>query len=107
MEKYLLKLYNAKIFMVLFLATFVLFWFFLPEEVPLYYSMALREDRLAGKYELLIMPLIVAFYIFVGHKFLEKLALKNTTMENLIRAFLIGSSIVMYLVFLKIILLVV
>ncbi len=100
-------LYNKKVWLVLFLATFLLSWLWLPEELPLYYSFALRQDKLAGKYELLILPALVYAFFYIGEKWLVRLSLENSTMKDLIRKSLVAIAVFAYFIFLKIILLVI
>jgi len=90
---------------IIFLVTYLGFFYWLPEEVPLYYSQALPEDKLASRYFLLIIPLLVLMFQFICELFLEKIALKNAPMLKLIRFFKIGLSVASYFIFLKIIVL--
>lgn len=106
-NKLLAKLYDKNSWLVLFIVTYIAFWFWLPEQLPLYYSQALKEDRLAGKYELLIIPVFVYILFLIAEKWLYSLALKNTTIIALIRNFLVVTAAFSYFIFLKIILLVV
>ncbi len=106
-NKLLSRVYDKNSWLALFVLTYLVFWFWLPQEVPLYYSQALKEDRLAGKYELLIIPVVVYFLFLLAEKWLYTLALKNQTMLDLIKNFLVAAAAFSYFIFLKIILLVV
>jgi len=90
---------------IIFLVTYLGFFYWLPAEVPLYYSQALPEDKLASRYFLLVIPLLVLVFQLVCELFLEKLALKNVPMLRLIRFFKVGFTGIAYLIFLKIIIL--
>jgi len=98
---------DKKKWVLLFIITYLIFWYWLPEQIPMYYSFALRSDKLAGKYDLLLLPIFVLGFFVIGQEWLEKLALQNSSMIFLIRFFLIAISVFTYFVFLKIILLVI
>ena len=98
---------DKKKWIVIFLLTFLAFYYWLPPEVPLFYSQALPEDKLTSRYYLLVIPLGVLVFHYVCDWFLEPLALKNSSMERLIKLFKIGLSILSYIIFLKIIILVI
>jgi hypothetical protein len=100
-------LYNKKFWLILFLITYAISWLWLPEELPLYYSFALKADRLASKYELLLLPLIVFIISYIAENWLKRLALGNETVEQLIKFTVLSVSGFAYFLFLKIILLVV
>lgn len=82
--KNLLYRYPNEAWLILFIGTYTLVYNRLPEEIPLYYSQVLKEDKLASKYELLLIPGIVYFSLLLGRWLLLKLSLKNENMENLI-----------------------
>lgn len=92
--------------LVLFLLTFALAFYWLPGELPLYYSKALPEEKLVSKYHLLIIPVFIYFYFLIMN-FFSQLALKNENMLSLIKLFTIGLALFAYFLFLKIILLVI
>jgi hypothetical protein len=102
---WLIFLNDKRKWTIIFFVTYLSFFYWLPKEVPLYYSQALPEDKLASRYLLLIIPLLVLVFQFVSELFLERLALKNVAMLRLIRYFKIGFSVVAYFIFLKIIIL--
>lgn len=106
-NKWLIFLNDKKRWLALFVLTYLIFWYWLPEEVPLYYSFALRPDKLAGKYDLLFLPLFVVGFFFLGQEWLEKLALQNLSMVLLIRIFLAALATFTYFVFLRLILLII
>ncbi len=91
----------------LFLLTFAGAYYWLPEQVPLFYSQGLSEERLASKYGLLILPLLVLGLFMVSHFFLKKLALLNHNMLVLLSFFRVGFAVFCYLLFIKIIFLVI
>jgi len=93
--------------LLLFLLTFAVSFYWLPEQVPLFYSQALPEEKLASKYSLLILPLLVWVFFIVSKVFLHKQALENENMLSLIRYFRIGLAAFCYLTFIRIILLVI
>jgi len=90
---------------IFFLVTYLGFFYWLPPQIPLYYSQALPEDKLGSRYFLLLIPLLVLVFQFICELFLEKLALKNEPMLRLIRYFKVGFSMIAYIIFLKIIIL--
>jgi len=106
-NRWLIFLSDKRRWLVLFVLTYLVSWYWLPEQVPLYYSLVLKQDQLASQYTLLMIPLLVMFFFLVGQKWLEKLALENTNMLTLIKAFLVVLASFSYLVFLKIIILVI
>jgi hypothetical protein len=99
-------IYYRNFWLVLFLLTYAVSWFWLPEELPLYYSFALKADRLASKYELLLLPVTVFIVSYVSETWLKKLALGNETVEQLIKFTVLAISGFTYFLFLKIIFLV-
>lgn len=106
-KKLSLKLvFSKNTWLVLFLATYGIFWFRLPDEVPLFYSQALREDRLASKFALLILPAVVYVTFVISERFLNRLALKNPVILTLIKYANVVLAAFTYILFLKILLLV-
>lgn len=104
----LINLFDNKYrWLIFFGITFAGCFYWLPEQIPLYYSQALMEERLASKYALLILPLFVFIFFVVSETFLTRLALNNRHMLNLIRFFRIGLSIFSYLLFIRIIFLII
>lgn len=98
---------DKKKWLILFFATYAAAFYWLPEVLPLFYSQALPEDRLASKYYLLILPLSVFLLFQISDFFLIRLALKNEAMLNLIKFFRIGYAVFSYIIFVKIIVLVI
>lgn len=90
----------------LFIATYVLAFYWLPEQIPLYYSQALPEEKLASKYYLLILPVLVFSLFIITQSFLRRLSLNNHNMLKFLSFFCVGFSIFCYLLFIRIILLV-
>jgi len=99
-------LFNKYAWLVVYLVTYALFWFRLPPQVPLFYSQALREDRLASKFSLLILPVVVFMTFIVNDRFLKKLALKNEVIIQVISCSGVVLAAFTYILFLKILLLV-
>lgn len=95
---------RAILWTAVFLATLAGALPFLPEEVPLFNSMAIREDRLGSKYMLLIIPATVAALFIVDTLLLSRLSLKNVAMRRLIRSFCTFLACVAYISMLRIIL---
>lgn len=85
-----------------FLITFGLAYLFLPEQVPLYYSTAIREDRLASKYMLLLIPACVLGLHILYYSFFYRLTLQNNYMHRLAEGFLNFLTILAYLSFVRI-----
>lgn len=98
--------FNKNIWLLLFLSTYSIFWLRLPSQVPLYYSQALREDRLANKYALLILPAVVYATFLIIERFLKPLALKNPVILGLLKYAGVIFAAFTYVLFLKILLLV-
>ena len=93
--------------LILFLATFLIFFYWLPGEVPLFYSQALPEEKLADKYYLLTLPVLVLGLFLISKTFLQKLSLSNQNMLKLLQFFRIGFAFFCYFLFIRIILLVI
>jgi hypothetical protein len=91
----------------LFFLTFAAAFYWLPEEVPLFYSQALPEDKLASKYFLLLVPGFTLLFWLLIELFLTKLTLRNENMLRLTKWFKIGLMVSAYIIFLKIIILVI
>jgi len=106
-NKWLIFLSDKKRWLVLFVLTYLAFWYWLPKEIPLFYSLAIKEDRLTSQYSLLLIPLAVFIFFAIGEYWLEKLALQNTNMIALIRLFLVIIAAFAYWMFLKIILMII
>ncbi|MFA6005246.1 MAG: hypothetical protein WC775_02055 [Patescibacteria group bacterium] len=99
-------LFSKFAWLLLFLVTYGIFWFRLPPQVPLYYSQALREDRLADSYALLILPAVVFMTFIICERFLSKLALKNGVILRVVEISSVVMAAFAYVLFLKILLLV-
>lgn len=99
-------LFNKNAWLFLFVSTYAIFWFRLPSEIPLYYSQTLREDRLASKYALLILPGIVYGTFIIVERFLRPLALKNPVILGLLKYSGIIFAAFTYVLFLKILFLI-
>lgn len=99
--------FNKYLWLVIFLVTYGISWFRLPPVVPLFYSQSLPEDRLASKYALLVLPVIVFVSFFVNERILSRLALKHAGILSLIKYASVTIAIFTYVLFLKIILLVI
>jgi len=93
--------------LVLTVVTFLLAFYWLPEQVPFFYSQALPEEKLASKYYLLVIPLFNYLFFVLSDTWLSKLALKNDNMLNLIQFFRIGLAFFGYFLFLRIIILII
>ena len=93
--------------LVLSIVTYLLAYYWLPEQIPLFYSQALPEEKLASKYYLLVITLFIYFFYLLSQTLLTKLALKNENMLNLIQLFRIGLAFFGYFLFLRIITLVI
>jgi hypothetical protein len=100
-------LFNKYAWLILYLATYAVFWVRLPPQIPLFYSQALRDDRLANSYALLILPAVVFTTFMINEKFLKKLALKNEIILQVISFSGVVLAAFTYILFLKILLLVV
>lgn len=87
----------------IFTITFAIALPFLPSEIPLFNTNAVREDRLASKYVLIIIPVCVGFLYGVYLLILKRLALENSAMLRLIEGFILFLSAVSYLGILRII----
>lgn len=98
---------NQYRWLVLFLLTFALAYYWLPEQVPLFYLQALPEEKLASKYYLLILPTIVFSLYIVSQFLLQKLSLNNRNMLTLLAFFRVGIASFGYFLFIRIILLVI
>ena len=92
--------------LVLFIVTYLLSFYWLPSEVPLFYSLSLPEEKLVSKYYLLIIPVFI-YIFFLLTSFFSRLALKNENMLSLIKLFRVGLSAFSYFIFIKIILLII
>lgn len=92
--------------LILFAITFLGSFFWLPAEVPLFYSQALPEEKLADKFYLLVLPALVLGLFVVSKTFLQKLSLNNQNMLKLLQFLRIGFSLFCYILFIRIILLV-
>lgn len=90
------------VWLLVFLVTFGAAYFFLPEQVPLYYSTAIREDRLASKYMLLLIPACVLGVHVLYYSLLYRLTLQNTYMQRLSEGFILFLTILAYLSFIRI-----
>ncbi len=99
-------IHNKRAWVILFLITYAVFWFKMPEQVPLYYSQVLKADKLASKYELLIIPLFVYLFFEISERWLYKLALENKVVKQVITYFLVGLAVFSYIIFFKIVLLI-
>lgn len=97
---------NPYRWLLLFIITFALAFYWLPEQVPLFYSQALPEEKLASKYYMLILPALVFGFFILSQTLLQKLALNNSNMLKLLSFFRIGLAGFTYLLFIRIILLV-
>lgn len=93
--------------LILFAITFLGFFYWLPGEVPLFYSQALPEEKLADKFYLLILPSLVLGLFIISKTFLQKLSLNNQNMLKLLQFLRIGFSFFCYILFIRIILLVI
>lgn len=76
---------------------------FLPNEIPLFNTAAVRPDRLASKYMLLLIPLCVSGLYLVDTLLLTKLSLHNQMMRRLTKAFILFLTVVAYFSLLRII----
>jgi len=88
----------------LFVTTYVVSFFYLPQQVPLYYSTLLREDKLANKYELLLIPLFLMILFILWERIFIKLTLRNKYMQMLGQGFIVFLACMAYGSFVKIIL---
>jgi len=98
---------NQYRWVAIFLITFAVSFYWLPEQIPLFYSQALPQEQLATKYHLLIIPLVVFIFFMISRVWLEHLALKNENMLKLIKYFRIGLAFFSYLLFFRIIFLII
>lgn len=98
---------NQYRWLVLFLVTYVLAYYWLPEQIPFFYSQVLPEEKLASKYYLLILPALVSSLFIVSQFLLQKLALNNRNMLALLAFFRVGMASACYFLFIRIILLVI
>lgn len=98
---------NQYRWLVLFLVTYASAYYWLPEQIPLFYSQALPVEKLASKYYLLILPTIVSGLYIVSQILLQKLALNNRNMLTLLAFFRVGIAGFCYFLFIRIILLVI
>jgi hypothetical protein len=87
--------------------TFLAAFYWLPESVPLFYSQVLPEEKLGNKYELLIIPVFIFVFFSLTELWLQRLALKNENMLNLIKLFRISLASFSYLIFIRIIILII
>jgi len=87
-DKYVITSIQISLFLIFLSLGFFLFYLLtnhLPPEVPLYYSQSWGKNQLAGKYELLILPIssLVVFFInftlarlfYQNHKILARILL--------------------------------
>ncbi|MCR4329885.1 MAG: hypothetical protein NUV65_05070 [Candidatus Roizmanbacteria bacterium] len=88
----------------LFGLTYVISFFYLPQQVPLYYSTLLREDKLANKYELLLIPLFLIILFILWERIFIKLTLGNEYIQKLGQGFIVFLACMAYGSFVKIIL---
>jgi uncharacterized membrane protein len=98
-----LKLYNWKFWLVLFVLTIGVSYYFLPPQIPLYYLQALKTEKIARSYELFILPLFIVLLYFVTGLLISKLSLANRNMQLLIKYTVIIVSLLTYLELLRII----
>ena len=90
------------IWLALFIVTFSASFWFLPEQVPLYYSIAVREDRLANKYLLLLIPLCVVALHTLYYSWLRGFSLENVSMQRLTEGFITFLTALAYISFIRI-----
>ena len=89
---------------MLFLITYAFSYFYLPQQVPLYYSTLLREDKLASKYELLLTPFYLMILFVLWERVFIRFTLGNIFIQKLGQAFVVFLACMAYSSFIKIIL---
>ncbi len=97
-------LQNKLVWLGLFIATYAVSFFYLPQQVPLYYSTLLREDKLANKYELLLIPFFLMILFVLWERVFIKLTLGNIYIQKLGQGFIVFLACMAYGSFVKIIL---
>jgi len=102
-----LKFYNWRFWLILYLLTIGLAYYFLPPQIPLYYFSALKADRLSPPYMLFILPTYIILLYILAKLLIDKLSLLNLSMQLLIKSALVMICLITYLVLLRIIILVI
>lgn len=99
--------YNLRFWLIMILVLIGISWYWLPLVIPLYYSRALPEDRLASAYELLILPLFIFVIYLLSEILISNLALKNKDMTSLIKGTIVWICFLTFFILFRIIYLVI